>query len=451
MSTPTWPPAEPAPSTEPVAAVVPAAPAAPPATALREPRWRTGIGRKVGAAAVAALALAGIVMGVAEAADTSEVTATTTVQDAASDDSSAQDSTLTSPSDSSGGTVTTPGGTYGWGGPGGASSGMTTSTQEDATAASDAESAGIVLIDTVLSYSQAEAAGTGLVLTSDGLILTNNHVIEGSTEITVTIATTGETYTATVVGTDADDDVALLQLEGASGLTTVTLDDDGDPTVGDDVTAVGNASGGGVLMAADGSVTELESSVTTASEYSVSGETLDGMIEFEADVVSGDSGGALLDDEGEVVGITTAASSGLATTIAYAIPIEDSLAIVDQIQAGDESDGVEIGYPAFLGIAIAPDSTYAVMPGGRPGSSATTASVEGAQVGYVYADTPAAAVGLAAGDVITAVDGTTVASGDDLAAALADHEPGDTVTLTWTDTSGETQTGDATLIAGPAA
>ncbi|PZQ88193.1 MAG: septum formation initiator [Leifsonia xyli] len=320
------------------------------------------------------------------------------------------------------------------------------STVADATTADADESTGVVLIDTELGYQDAAAAGTGMVLTSDGLVLTNNHVIEGSTEITVTVASTGETYTATVVGTDVEDDVALLQLQGASGLATVDIDDDAE-TVGDDVTAVGNASGGGVLMAADGEITALDTTVTTSAEGSVAGETLDGMIEIVADVVAGDSGGALLDDEGEVVGMTTAASTGTATTVAYAIPIEDALAIVDQILAGDESNGVELGAPAFLGVGIA--STQSTSGnGGRSGGSTTTS---GATIAGVYADTPAAEAGLEAGDTITAVDGVAVADADALSELLSGYQPGDAVTITWTDTTGASYSAMVTLIAGPAA
>ena len=403
---------------------------------------------KWGIAAASALALAGVAVGV------DGVMSATTATVATSADTAASPSLADTPSVTSDGGSSSrseryggPSERYAGQGDGTDSSGLTDSSQEGATAASESASIGVVLIETELGYSQASAAGTGVVLTSDGLVLTNNHVIEDSTEIVVTVAATGETYTATVVGTDDQDDVALLQLEDASGLATAITDDDGDPAVGDGVTAVGNASGGGVLMAADGVVTALESSVTTSSEYTVEGQTLDGMIEFEADVVSGDSGGALLDDEGEVVGITTAASSGLATTIAYAIPIEDALAIVDQILAGDESGGVEIGYPAFLGIAIASNTMTGMMPGRGSGAVATA---DGAQIAHVYADTPAASAGLEAGDTITAIDGVAVTSGDELSTAISGYEPGDSATLTWTDTVGEVQSAAVTFTQGPA-
>ena len=334
-------------------------------------------------------------------------------------------------------------------GPGSSGSSSTGTATLDTSTATEAQQQGVVLINTVLGYQSAEAAGTGVVLTSDGLVLTNNHVVEGATEITVTIGATGETYTAQVVGTDASADVAVLQLEGASGLTTATLDPDDDLAVGDAVTAVGNAEGGGVLLAADGTVTALDQSITTQAEGVSSGESLTGLIQVDADVVSGDSGGALLDDQGEVVGITTAASSGSADITGYAIPIDDALDVATQIIAGHDSDTITLGYPAFLGVQLATGATTTV-PGLGGLDGATGATGAGATIAGVIDGTPAAQAGLAAGDTVTAVDGTAVADGDALSAALAAHAPGDQVTLTWTATDGTTQTATVTLIAGPA-
>lgn len=316
-------------------------------------------------------------------------------------------------------------------------------TNAPATTADAEQSTGVVLIDTVLGYDDAAAAGSGIVLTADGLVLTNNHVIDDATEITVTIGTTGESYSATLVGTDAEDDVALLQLEGASGLATATIDEDAE-SVGDAVTAVGNAEGGGVLLAAAGAITDVDSRVTTASSSGTASETLDGVIEFTADVVGGDSGGALLDADGEVIGVTTAASTGTGTTVAYAIPIENALAIVDQILGGDESDGVRIGYPAFLGVQTA--NAAASMPG--YGGSGTSGS--GALIAGVIDGTPAAQAGLTAGSTITAIDGTAVADAEALSDTLSGYAPGDTVTITWTDANGASHSASVTLIEGPA-
>jgi len=347
-----------------------------------------------------------------------------------------------------------PSGGFGTSGPSGSGATGSASAVTAATTADADESTGIVLIDTVLGYSSSAAAGTGMVLTSDGLVLTNNHVVESSTQITVTIATTGESYSAMVVGTDAEDDVALLQLQGASGLATVALDED-EESIGDVITAVGNAEGGGVLLAADGTITDLDATVTTAASGSLEGETLESMIEIAADVVSGDSGGAVLDAEGEVIGMTTAASS--LGGVGYAIEIDDALAIVELILAGEEIDGIELGYPAFLGIGIAQTTaSQSALPGGRtrqgsvttPGTDTSTTSA-GVTIAGVYEDTPAAEAGLAAGDTITAIDGAAVTNADSLTTILEGYDPGQTVTVTWTDTAGATHSAAVTLIAGP--
>jgi S1-C subfamily serine protease len=322
-----------------------------------------------------------------------------------------------------GGTATLPGA-------GTVPDGTTSTDTVESTAASAEQQVGLVTIVTTLGYADAEAAGTGIVLTSDGVVLTNNHVIEGATSLEVTVESTGTTYTATVVGTDATQDVAVLQLDGATELATADIDADG-VAVGDAVTAVGNANGTGDLTAAAGVVTALEESITTQSAGSTEGQTLAGLIEIDADVVAGDSGGAVLDADGEVVGMTTAASTGSANISGYAITIADALDVADQIRSGVESGTVTIGYPAFLGIELSADGT--------------------ATLGGVIDGTPASSTGLVAGDTVTAVDGVAVTSGDALAAALAAHDPGDTVTLTWTQAAtGTSASASVTLIAGPA-
>ncbi|AZH82063.1 trypsin-like peptidase domain-containing protein [Plantibacter sp. VKM Ac-2885] len=302
--------------------------------------------------------------------------------------------------------------------------------------ATAAESVGVVDIDTELAYQGAAAAGTGMILTADGQILTNNHVVAGATSIVVTVVATGEKYDARVVGTDATNDVALLQLDGASGLDTVTIDDDGGAAVGDAVTGVGNAGGtGGTPSAADGSVTALEQDITVQDEATGAGKQLTGLIQTDADIQSGDSGGPLYDSEGEVVGVDTAASSGGTDIDGFAIPIDDALSIVDQIRTGVETDTVTIGYPAFIGIGLA--------------ASGAAQTVPGAVVGSVIENTPAASIGLAAGDVITGLNGVAIDSAQTLTATMATLEPGQTVSVTWTTASGTSQTADVTLIEGP--
>ncbi|QWT25401.1 S1C family serine protease [Subtercola sp. PAMC28395] len=333
----------------------------------------------------------------------------------------------------------------------GSASGSGTAT-DSATAATDAQAVGVVLIDTKLDYQNAAAAGTGIILSSDGTILTNNHVVEGSTSISVTIATTGKTYTAKVVGTDAVDDVAVLKLDGASGLTTATLDTSSSVAVGDAVTGVGNAGGTGSLSAAAGAVTGLNQSVTTQAEGSAAGETLDGMIQIEADIQAGDSGGPLYDAQGEVIGIDTAASSGSATVTGFAIPINTALKIAKQIESGTESGNVTIGYPAFLGVQIGSATSGTGSSGlGSRGSSGSTSTVAGATVAGVIDGTPAATAGLVAGDTITKVDGTTIDSGSTLTKTMKSYNPGDSVTISWTDANGASHSASVTLVEGPVA
>ncbi|GAA2225424.1 S1C family serine protease [Herbiconiux moechotypicola] len=343
-------------------------------------------------------------------------------------------------------------GGYGGYGSGGSASGSTSgSTSTDAVAASAEQSAGVVTIVSDLTYQGAQSAGTGIVLTSDGLILTNNHVIEGSTSIAVTDELTGVEYSATVVGTDATHDIAVLQLDDADGLTTATLGDSDTVAVGDAVTAVGNAEGTGDLVAASGTVTALEQSITTQSESGIEGESLEGLIQVDADIVSGDSGGPLLNADGEVVGIDTAASSGTADITGFAIPLSDALDIVAQIEAGVDTEFIEIGYPGFLGISVAQDVATGTRGGAGSGTGTGTSSVSGATVAGVIEGTPAESAGLAAGDVITAVNGTAITSGSALSDLLGAMEPGETVTLDYTTASGTAASVTVTLMQGPAA
>lgn len=318
-------------------------------------------------------------------------------------------------------------------------------TSQQVQTATDEQERGVALIETTLGYEDAEAAGTGIVLSSDGLVLTNHHVIESATEIQVTIASTGKAYQATVVGYDDAKDVALLQLQGASGLETAQLDDDG-VTQAEAVTAIGNAEGRGILVAADGTVTATDQSITTQGDSGDS-ESLSGLIELDADVVSGDSGGPVIDADGEVVAMTVAASSGSTDVTGYAIPIETVTAVVEAIQAGEESTTLHIGENAFLGVEISSSQSGSSSTG--RGRQQSTTTVQGATVGGVIDNTPAAQAGLVAGDVITAVNGTTVTSGTELSEDLAQREPGEQVRITYTDTAGSSHTVTVTLIAGP--
>jgi S1-C subfamily serine protease len=340
-------------------------------------------------------------------------------------------------------------------------SGSTTTV--DSQPATAAETRGVALIDTVLGYQDAAAAGTGIVLTSNGEVLTNYHVVEGATSIKVTIASTGKTYTAAVVGHDQTDDIALLKLTDASGLTTATIDDDTVAT-GDHVSAVGNAGGTDSLTAADGTVTSLSETITTESESGVAGETLENLIATDADVVPGDSGGPLNDHEGEVIGVDTAASTGSEIN-GYAIPIDTALRIVQEIRSGDETSTVQIGAGAFLGVQVSSaDAADSSSDGSSSGDSypgdlygdgyaqdSATQQSAGALVAGVEDGSPADTAGLQAGDTITAIGGSTVSSADDVSTLVQKHDAGDRVKVSWTDSSGDQHSATVKLAASPVA
>ena len=345
---------------------------------------------------------------------------------------------------------------------------------------------GLVDVTSTLGFQQATAKGTGIVLTSSGEILTNNHVINGATSVSVTDIGNGKTYKATVVGYDDSKDVAVLQLTGASGLSVATLGDSSTVGVGNSVVALGNAEGlGGTPSVATGSVTALDQSITASDESSGTSEQLTGLIETNAAIEPGDSGGPLVNTHGQVVGMDTAASTNYTfggggnggfgggsggsggfggsgggfggsgssgssgssgasgssssgngtTTQAFSIPIDTALSIAKQIDSGDGSSTVHIGATAFMGVEIA----------------STTGQSSGVELAGAQPGTPAAAAGLTEGDVITALNGTAVTSGTQISEALIPLHPGDKVTITWTDTSDQSHTTTLTLGTGPSA
>ena len=221
---------------------------------------------------------------------------------------------------------------------------------------------GVVDVISTLGFRGATAAGTGIVLTSSGEVLTNNHVIDGATAIKVRDVGNGRVYTASVAGYDAAHDVAVLRLNGASGLATADLGDSSQVRTGQKVVAMGNAGGqNGTPSVATGRVTGLEESITASDESPGSSEQLRGLIRTNAGIEPGDSGGPLIDTHGQVIGVNTAASatsgnqlSSATTTQAFTIPINDALSIARRIDAGTGSATTHIGATAFLGIATTP-------------------------------------------------------------------------------------------------
>jgi S1-C subfamily serine protease len=295
-------------------------------------------------------------------------------------------------------------------------------------------------ITVTLADGSGTAAGTGMVVTSNGEVVTNNHVIAGAGSISVQIAGTGTTYSATVLGYDVTDDVALLKLQGASGLATTSIGDSSNLSLGQSVVAIGNALGkGGTPAASAGSISALDRTITASSSETGTSESLAGMIEVSASIQPGDSGGALADANGNVVGMTTAALvsgrlGGTTSTTAYAIPIATAMSVVHDIETGGGSSTVTVGARAVIGVQV---------------SGSSSVSGGGVDVVGVASGSPASAAGIAAGDVITSVGGTAVTGATELGAAVQTHKPGDQVAVVWLDQAGTQHTAALTLVAGP--
>jgi S1-C subfamily serine protease len=294
---------------------------------------------------------------------------------------------------------------------------------------------GVVVVETNLAYENGAAAGTGIVLTSSGQVLTNNHVIRGAKTIHVVVPGTRTTYAARVLGYDVTADVALLQLRHASGLATATIGDSSKLARGQTVTAVGNAGGTGSLAVTRGRITGLGRTITVSDDQGGTVQLAD-LVETNASLQPGDSGGPLLDSEHRVVGMDSAASANFtfhATNDAYAIPINRAVAIAKQIVRRHGSAQVHVGETAFLGLQVQPAGLLDT----------------GVLVGGVVSSGPAADAGVVAGDIITAVGGRQVVSAAKLVSALLVHHPGDKVELVWTDPSSGRHSSTITLASGP--
>jgi S1-C subfamily serine protease len=352
---------------------------------------------------------------------------------------------------------------------------------------------GLVIINTTLQYSREAAAGTGMVINADGLVLTNNHVIENATKITATVAATGQNYLAKVVGYDVTGDIALIQLQNPSGLHPVPIGDSGKVKTGATVVAMGNAEGRSEIVSATGQVTGINQTIMASDQGgTVSSETLHGMIETNANVVAGDSGGPLVNSAGQVIAMDTAGNdvsfNQQQPAAGFAIPINTALSVARQIAEGRASSTIVIGYPPFLGIYIAkgadsnPQDQAAQQQqqnNGFGGSGngfggfgngngfgngtsscytsdanlavpSTIASVNsGTLVIGTICNSPATAVGMTAGSVITGLNGRAVGSPQSLARIVSKFRPGDTVSVTWVTPSGQHKTSNMLLTAGP--
>ena len=391
--------------------------------------------------------------------------------------------------------------------------GSATSTSKEMLSTSqiaDRVDPGIVDVTSTLGFQDATAMGTGIVLTSNGEILTNNHVINGATSVSVTDIGNGKTYKATVVGYDASHDIAVLQLSGASGLTTATTGDSSTVKTGDSVVALGNAGGkGGTPAVAAGSITALNQSITASDEGSGSSEQLSGLLETNADIQAGDSGGPLVNSHGQIIGIDTAASSnfqlggsgnggsgsdgsgsdgsggfggsgfgdggfggfgGLGDGSGSGSSGSGSSGSAGSGSSGSSGSSSSDG-STTQGFAIPINTALSIAKGIAAGQGSSTAhigataflgleiattgsnqgSAQGVQIAGTQPGTPAAEAGIGQGDVVTGLDGKSVSTGTDITETLVGHHPGDKVSIAWTDAEGQSHTATVTLGTGPAA
>jgi len=344
---------------------------------------------------------------------------------------------------------------------------------------------GLVDITATLKYSSETAEGTGMIISSSGLVLTNNHVIDGATVVQATLVHPGSnstrSYPAQIVGYDATDDVALLKLQGASGLPVESFGDSSQVSLGTQVLALGNAEGHGGATPAPGIINALDRSIQASDQGSNSTENLNHMLQTNARVQQGDSGGALANNAGQVIGMITAANTSSqggtsGGTLGFAIPVNSALAIARQIASGRPSATVYIGVPGFLGVEVATSSSSnpqqqaadeargasegrvpagsgsscqtTNQPAGVPGRVAPVAA--GALILGVLCDTAATSAGMVPGDVVTSVAGQAITTPDSLTALATKYHPGDIVTVTWVSLDGIQHTTRMMLGPGPA-
>ena len=297
------------------------------------------------------------------------------------------------------------------------SSGMTTSQ------VSEMVSPSVVVITTEqVVYSQwswygqnqvESGAGSGVIISSDGYILTCAHVVSGASQITVTIGDTD--YTATVVGEDDTSDVAVLKID-ATGLTPATVGDSDSLSVGDSVLAVGNPLGelGGTVTS--GIVSALNRSVTIQGTSSTNTMSL---IQMDASVGPGNSGGGLFNMNGELIGLVNAKSSSSdAEGLGFAIPINDAIQVAQDLL----ENGYVSGRP-YMGI------TYIAVTDAQTAAQFNV-NAYGVYVVDVVQGGPADKAGLKVGDRIVSIDGTEIAQKDDLGTLMQQHTAGDTLSIT---------------------
>lgn len=269
---------------------------------------------------------------------------------------------------------------------------------------------------------ESSAAGTGIIVTSDGYILTNKHVINGASRVSV-ILDDGTTYEdVDVVATDPLNDVAFLKIKDVSDLAQATLGDSKTINVGQQVIAIGNALGEYQNTVTAGIISGTGRSVTASDGSGRNAETLSDMIQTDAAINSGNSGGPLVNAAGEVIGINTATSTS-AENMGFAIPISSAKGMLKQLI---ETGKAERTYLGVYSVEITPEAAKAYNLPVNSGAYVYSSSAYTA----VSKDSPAAKAGIKDKDIITAVNGTKVGSAGSLSSLIGEYKPGDTVQLT---------------------
>lgn len=274
---------------------------------------------------------------------------------------------------------------------------------------------------------QGPGAGTGMIITPSGLVLTNYHVVADTSELTIQIIGERAQHTAKVLGFDEVHDVALLQMDEKNREYATVKIAERAAAMGDPIAAIGNGSGFGYLSVVAGRVTGLDISIDVTDPISPNEYIeMTGLIRTDADVVPGYSGGPMINERGEVVGITSASSFATSDINGFAVPIREALDIAGKINGGIASKDIVVGRKAALGI------TYGI-DGGQ------------IRVQDVHSGSAAEKIGLLEGDIILSVDGVKVSGIHDLSDLISGKHLGDTVTITWTDETGEIREETATL------
>jgi S1-C subfamily serine protease len=346
---------------------------------------------------------------------------------------------------------------------------------------------GLVVITSNLKYDGpgVAAAATGMIISHDGLVLTNNHVINGTTGLTARVVSTGKQYTATWLGYDKGSDVAVIKLNGASNLPTVPIGNSSTVKVGDGVVGMGNANGTGRISYVAGTITNLDQAITASDDGSgEAAEHLTDMLQTNAQIIPGDSGGPLVSTDGKVIGMDTAASTNSTANsgqdVGFAIPINRAITLAREIIAGHAGAGIKIGTSGFVGVLVPSDKgnqSNKTNPAAQlrqeeaqdqafgqnsPAPSGCVQSDQNAGVPTRIApvgsgtlvlgslcQTPAATAGIGAGDVITRVDSKAVSSPASLMNILGAIRGGTSVKITWVTPENQSVTRTMKLAVAP--